>query len=223
MGMARQSPAPAYQRTLIITKHAIERFRERVDEEFTSRSDGDLGNLLDERVKHSEDRTVVTDLAECDQPTIVHAISNRNGKRYYAIVRDMSVITVLDEHMLELNFSSGRWKKGGFNTPFAAAAKTLRGLVAEEPAEKSVIEATKKKGNGEPPAPDIASLGASLAQRMLEYATANLTVRDMQARIDELAQAIVPLVESRERAEAAVKVAQEALNSAIATATRRAP
>lgn len=204
-----------YSRTYVITKHAIERFRERVDEEFSARSDGDLGNLLDERVRVATDKTVITDLEECDRPTFVHAITNRDGKIYYAIVRDLTVVTVLDQEMLEVNFSSGRWKKGGFNTPFAAAAKTLRGLVVEEPAERPAPKPP------DPPEPDIAKLGAAVAQRMLEAAVAQAAVADMQARIVELQNAIVPLIESRERAASATVAAQDELINAIQTATRR--
>lgn len=215
MAKAHKAPEYAYQRTFVISKHALERFRERVDEEFTSRSELDLGNLLDERIKHSGNSSVVTDLDTCDKPTMVVRIENRNGAAYYAIVRDQTVVTVLDEHILQANFSSGKWKRGGFNTPFAKVKETLRGKVAEEPAEKPRKEA-------EPPKPpDIGALGAALAQSMLSYAAVDQTVADMHARIAELQAAMVPLVENRERAEKAVKEAQDALNTAIVNATRR--
>lgn len=231
MGMARKAPAASYQRRFVVSAHAVERFRQRVDGEFQSRSNHDLANLLDERiVRHSEDHQIITDLAECDKPTIVYRVQNRNGAIYYAVVRDNTVVTVLDEQMLDWNISSGKWKRGGFNTPFAKVAQTLRGIVPEEPAEVAVIEANRKheetdvtKQDRAPSRAEIGSLGADLSQRMLEYAVADQTVSEMQARIAELQAAMVPLVESRERAEHAVKTAQAALNSAIVNATRRTP
>lgn len=214
MAKAHKAPEPVYSRRFVITKHALQRFRERVDEEFAARSDADLGNLLDERIVHAERSTAITDLDHVDVPTVVYEIPNRSGAMYYAIVREDFVVTVLDEHMLEVNFTNGRWKRGGFNTPFAKVKDTLRGKVAEEPAER-------RPPTGPPKPPDVKALGADLADRMMAFAVADQTVTDMRNRIAELQAAMVPLVESRERAEAAVKEAQDALTTAITNATRR--
>lgn len=126
VGQAHRPPVATYSRQFVISRHAIERFRERVDVEFNARNDDDLGNLLDERIRYAEERETVTDLHNIDTPTIVARIENRDGKPLFAVVRENTCITVLDEEMVTRKFEQGTWRRGPMN---AAFRPVLRGAV----------------------------------------------------------------------------------------------
>jgi hypothetical protein len=125
MGQAHRAPPASYQRRFVISRHAVDRFRERVDEEFTARSDEDLGNLLDERIRHADGHQTVEDTHCIGSVTRVFSIQNRDGRDFYAVVRDDTCVTVLDEDMLRVNFENGSWKTGPMNMAFRNA---LRGV-----------------------------------------------------------------------------------------------
>jgi hypothetical protein len=114
-------PSRSYKRRFMISRHALDRFRERVDEEFRHRDDDDLGNLLDERVQHAEFTYQVRDPRAPDAITTLRSVACRHAT-YYAVVRSGTVITVLDEEMARNNFD-GQWSPI-LNAPF----EVLRGL-----------------------------------------------------------------------------------------------
>jgi hypothetical protein len=114
-------PSRSYKRRFMISRHALDRFRERVDEEFRHRDDDDLGNLLDERVQHAEYTYQVRDPRAPDAITTLRSVACRHAT-YYAVVRSGTVITVLDEEMARNNFD-GQWSPI-LNAPF----EVLRGL-----------------------------------------------------------------------------------------------
>jgi hypothetical protein len=100
-------PARHHKRRYTISRHAIERFRERVDEEFRHRDDEDLSNLLDDRVCHAESTYQVRDPRAPDDITTLCSVACRHAT-YYVVVRNMTVVTLLDEDMARNNFVSGR-------------------------------------------------------------------------------------------------------------------
>lgn len=108
-------PARNYKRRLSVSKHAVERFRERVDEEFRHRDDEDLSNLLDERISHAEVNYQVRDPRAPDDITTLRSVACRHAT-YYAVVRNNTVVTLLDEDMARNNFD-GQWKPV-LNAPF---------------------------------------------------------------------------------------------------------
>lgn len=110
-------PPRHHKRTYTISKHAVDRFRERVDEEFRHREDEDLSNLLDTRVKHAESSYEVRDPRAPDEITTLRSVACRHAT-YWAVVRASTVVTVLDEEMAKNNFN-GQWATV-LNTPFAA-------------------------------------------------------------------------------------------------------
>jgi hypothetical protein len=116
---SRNDRAPNdYKRKFTISAHALERFRERVDEEFRSRPDLDLGNLLDERLRHAERQYTVRDPRAPEEITYLYAIATRRGDSFYVVVRNETAVTVLDPDMAQKNFQ-GTWTST-MNTPFTA-------------------------------------------------------------------------------------------------------
>lgn len=120
-------PSRSYKRRHAVSSHAMERFRERVDEEFRHRDDEDLANLLDDRICHAEHSYEVRDPRAPEEITTLFTVECRSAT-YYAVVRDQTVVTVLDEAMAQNNFA-GQWSPV-MNAPFAV----LRGLKIPPPA-----------------------------------------------------------------------------------------
>lgn len=109
-----------YQRSFVVSKHALERFRERAETDVAYMNDFDLGNLLDERVKHAlaaKDFEQVEDMRNLDVESRVVRIEQRDGSHVFAIMRDLAIVTILEEHMLQKNFDNGSWKRIA-NKPF---------------------------------------------------------------------------------------------------------
>lgn len=110
-----------YERKFRISQHALDRFRERVDAEFIHRDDQDLGNMLDEKMRHSQERHQVVDPRAPDAATYLYTIEMRTRGTFYTVVRDDTAITVLDPDMARRNFPAV-WKPMSINTPFKALA-----------------------------------------------------------------------------------------------------
>lgn len=98
-----RTPGRYYKRHFKISDHAIERFRERVDEEHRHRDGEDLANLLDERLRYAEFNYQVHDPRSPEAVTTIRSIACRDAT-YYAVVREETAITVLDEAMAHNNF-----------------------------------------------------------------------------------------------------------------------
>jgi hypothetical protein len=133
-------PTRHYKRRFTITDHAVERFRERVDEEFRHRDDTDLANLLDERISYAEHNYQVHDHRAPQAVTTLRSVACRNAT-YYAVVRDETAVTLLDETMARNNFDP--W------TPVEVTPHGLKVLtpprlpvpLAPQPAEDRIAEA----------------------------------------------------------------------------------
>lgn len=139
MGKAWQPPKTNREFRFWISQHAVERFRERVEEEFRARTDRDLAMLLDERIYQAllaKQQTNVVDSEHPDVDTKVVKIDSRSGGVHYVVMRPyranayppmrviggpqglaQAAITVLTEDMATSNFSKGRWYVP--NRPFA--------------------------------------------------------------------------------------------------------
>jgi hypothetical protein len=110
-----------YRRKFTISVHAVERYRERVDEEFRHRDDQDLGNMLDEKLQHPESKQTVRDTKAPEEVTQLFEIVMRTGSNYFVVMRNDTAVTVLDPSMVKTNFIEGTWKPA-LNTPFSGDA-----------------------------------------------------------------------------------------------------
>jgi hypothetical protein len=118
MGKAYKAPEENRQPKFTASKHAVERFRERVEEEHLHRPDRDLALLLDARMQAGK-RHNIRDNVDGGRPAVVYEFGNQMGtKTYFAVVRDRTVVTILDEAMGRDNFKANRWAVA-FNAPFA--------------------------------------------------------------------------------------------------------
>lgn len=127
---------PYYKRTYEISKHAVDRFRERVDAEFQARPQEDLSNLLDERIRHSTDRFPIKDFTkrsvrEGRVDKFVVRLDNLDGTHCFALLEDENVVvTILTSQMVDKNLTDGSWEHvspvpPAVNSPFAALAKII--------------------------------------------------------------------------------------------------
>ena len=115
--ISRTSRAPSnYKRKYTISVHALERFRERVDDEYTCRDDHDLMNLLDEKLRAAAHKWDVRDPRAPNHVTKLYEIETRKVGVFYAVVRDETAVTVLDKEMAANNFA-GQWSPI-LNLPF---------------------------------------------------------------------------------------------------------
>ncbi len=186
-----------YKRRYLISSHALDRFRERVEEEFKHRDDADLTNLLDDRVCHSPDHYQVRDPRAPASITTLYAVQCRHGV-YYAVEREGTVVTVLDEEMARNNFG-GQWTPV-LNAPFAKL-RELKIAVAAPPIVKPRLV--------DPPAPPAAP---AVAEGSLEEAAAACArARDVQRQHEEVVAAVLV---DLERATAALRRATEATDAA---------
>ena len=135
MGHAWKPPETSREFHFHISKHAVERFRERVDEEHCSSSNRDLAMLLDQRLwdalrsspPHSE---VIEDSEAPDEVTHLVRIESRTGVNQFVVMRKMRLsqyprmpmiagptgaalcaITLLTADMATNNFNNGKWRR----------------------------------------------------------------------------------------------------------------
>lgn len=174
MGQANRAPSHKRECRYHITIHALERFRERVDEEMQSRPDRDLSLLLDERLRHAIDTgncTDIVDVASEGEDTKVVLIENRNGARSYVVMRPapdakpptLSAVTVLTAEMGEVNFATGRWYV--VHRPLAAALAGVRVTVLATPPPARIDTPVV-------PVLEVAPLGTRLSQAVAAERTA---------------------------------------------------
>ncbi len=96
----KKSPRLAF----VVSDHAMTRFRERVEEEFTHRGHDDLADLLNTRLRGAGLIRLVVDPREPTLPTTLYLFESRSGERQVAVVRESCVVTVLDEWMAQNNY-----------------------------------------------------------------------------------------------------------------------
>jgi hypothetical protein len=123
----KKKPRPG----LRVSEHAMLRFRERVEEEFLHRSDDDLADLLNDRIRAAVLSCEVVDPRDPGTPTTLHLFETRTGARLVAVVRDKTVVTVLDDWMARNNYPG--WEEGKVKLPSSAPLSSplgdkIRGL-----------------------------------------------------------------------------------------------
>ncbi len=186
-------PPRHHKRRLTISKHAIERFRERVDEEFRHRDDEDLGNLLDERLNRAEFNYQVRDPRAPDDITTLRSVACRHAT-YYAVVRHETVVTVLDEEMARKNFDS-QWSPI-MNNPF----EVLRGLKIASPPQSPAAPITAAPiatAPAEAPAPPpaaadpLAVAGAAYARARKQRRECESAVAAIKADLERATEALL--------------------------------
>lgn len=96
----KKSPRIAFR----VSDHAMERFRERVEEEFVHRNHDDLSDLLNARLRSAVLVRDVIDPRVPDLVTTLYMFETRAGTRQVAVVRESCVITVLDDWMARNNY-----------------------------------------------------------------------------------------------------------------------
>jgi hypothetical protein len=145
MGKAHQAPKRTYTRKRYISRHAIERMRERLTgTDVIHRPEQDLGNWLDRAVEDAIRGGNVTTVVERHndeeaQLVEIDAHELKAGKKLYAVVKpdlrqagfDDAIVTVLSESMVT-RYRSTRWKiPDRINSPFRALSDdaNLRKLV----------------------------------------------------------------------------------------------
>lgn len=111
----RQNLKKTPRRELRVSEHAMIRFRERVEEEFIHRGDDDLADLLNERIRAAVLSCDVVDPRVPGVPTRLHLFESRTGMRLVAVVRDKTVVTVLDDWMARNNYPG--WEDGSTAPP----------------------------------------------------------------------------------------------------------
>jgi hypothetical protein len=193
MGMAHQAPVSRYRRRYTISTHAVDRFRERVDQDTKCRPHHDLANLLDEKVQQSKSQYTVRDPRAPESATQLFAIEMRGGT-YFAVVRDETVITVLDESMVKTNYEVN-WKPV-LNAPFADKLKGVQiakppekldqtpKQIVKTPIDQAILVGALPLPVNSPPLPNpLDTAGA-------DYARALKRKRDAQLAVDAAKQAV---------------------------------
>ncbi len=206
-------PARHYKRRYTISQHAVERFRERVDEQFRHRDDEDLANLLDERLRHSEFTYQVRDPRAPEEITTLRSVACWETT-LYAVERNETIVTVLDEAMAKTNFD-GQWSPV-LNAPFVAALRDIKLPAVRVPLALPAAPAAPAAPvtEDEPAAVDpLAEAGAAYARARkqryaceqtwlrlkaeVEQATAALS--EAELAVEETHQRLIALVEGEPR------------------------
>jgi hypothetical protein len=181
-----------YKRKYTISQHALERFRERVDDEYTCRDDHDLMNLLDEKLRGARQKWDVRDPRAPTHVTKLYEISTRKVGVFYAVVRDETAVTVLDKDMAANNFA-GQWAPI-LNLPFEG----LRDFVLPSKPPVAVAAAALVEATVETPPVVIEPLQIAEETFAAAWARKEAAVAAVEAADREL-------VEARDALEAATR------------------
>jgi hypothetical protein len=213
MGQANRAPKPFYGRKFQISSHAIERFRERVDEEHFARPDHDLMNLLDERIQSASRKQDVIDHSYKGTLSTIYFVESRKGQGSLAVVRDNTCVTLLDEDMLEVNCAKKTWSMP-MNTPFKDALAGVSAPRRLTPKPEAVAQAVAAGRIVAPPSPTVdpvAVAGAAHGRAMLAEAAASVRVLAAERELDEARVALETARDDKAKAEHALR---EAVNTA---------
>lgn len=183
----------SYKRKYNISTHALQRFRERVDDEFRHRDDRDLMNLLDDKLRATDKKFDVRDPRAPGEVTKLYEISTRKAGTFYAVVREETAVTVLDKEMAANNFA-GQWEPI-LNLPFQG----LKNFVLKPPEVSKPVAEPVVDVSVPPPVSsrqvveeifvatlrrkDVAERAFDVAERELDEAEAafDVAARDMSA------------------------------------------
>jgi len=209
---ARSDRAPNnYQRKFDIREHAIDRFRERVDEEYRCRSEHDLGNLLDEKLKQAVRRFSVDDPRAPGKLTILVEIETRTST-FYVVTRGIAAITVLDPSMAKTNFAV--W------TPLDERGNLIADVQAAPPRLSfTPIDQARLRGDllpALPPSPEIALPTHGSAPEFTLLEKAGLAHARALKRSKDCELAVTHAKQTLAKAEADLEEAKVALATAAA-------
>jgi hypothetical protein len=151
---SRTARAPNnYKRKFTISVHALDRFRERVDEEFRHRDEYDLGNLLDDKLRQCKNPNTVRDPRAPEEVTYLYQIETRKNGAFYVVVRNETAVTVLDPDMAQRNFQQ-TWAQT-LNSPFNndSLKKVMDDMQTAPRPKLAPKDEAILRGNVPPPAP----------------------------------------------------------------------
>ena len=171
----RQNLKKTPRLALRVSEHALLRFRERVEEEFTHRGDDDLSDLLNDRIRVAVLSREVVDPRDPGASTMLHRFETRTGRLLVAVVRDKTVVTVLDDWMARNNYpgwdGSAVERPGSVLTsPLADKIRALAIVPSPTPAS-AIVEIP-----AEPPAEDAAPAAPPASAVMVTEPGADLYV-----------------------------------------------
>ena len=190
--LARTLAQPSnYQRKFKISVHALERFQERVEDEFKDWLAHDLGNLLDDRLKQSQVQYTVRDPRAPTMVTKLYEFAMR-GDVFYGVVRENTIVTVLDRTMALNNFRE-QWSSV-LNTPF-----TQESLKNVKPAS---------------PKPSLEVLGVAYAKAMRVRREAEAAFQQAEAGVTAARNILADAETKLETAKTALDAASEAAATA---------
>jgi|HubBroStandDraft_5_1064220.scaffolds.fasta_scaffold52672_1 hypothetical protein len=186
-----------------ISEHALERFRERVEEEFIHRSDDDLSDLLNARMANALRTGTVVDPRCPGAVTTLYKFECRDGSKLVAVTREQTVITVLDDWMARNNYSD--WDNEGMGTtlgvvhgeklrnitPVAASMIGALAQVTAPPEDEYLVLAAKCRTIA-------ASLKVLREQRTLldaQLSLVNQSIRDQDAELASKRDQLLKMME----------------------------
>lgn len=118
--MVKASTVPKHRRQLLVTRSAISAARDFTRLKYAQHSDGDLSKIIDEAVDLKNLELEVADTsggevlipgARCEKTLIISVAFEDVPGQLFAVVRDGSVITLLDRSKVNLNLGNGKWRQ----------------------------------------------------------------------------------------------------------------
>lgn len=170
MGQSWKAPPSTRLFHFHISEHAVERFRQRVDEEHRARDNRDLAMLLDERIWVAYQAGQVQTIVDTESPkemTKLVQIESRSGATQYVLMREarmaqypkigtlvpggpagaaLAAITLLTQEQTTNNFASGKWRAPA-HTLNEQVGKARLELVQAPPAEEVREDEPKSRGS----------------------------------------------------------------------------
>ncbi len=176
MALAHKAPHMNHKRAYTISAHAIERFRERaMDKDVLALDDWGIGNVIDATVRQNDESTIVIDTRNSDTETQVARCRYRDGAPFLAVIRDKTVVTILDIDMLATNVDNGSWRRK-INSPFTATA--LAGVVpVVETTTPPIPERAIRFGGPGPTTVSVEAPDALVDRLGVEYGRAKVAAR----------------------------------------------
>lgn len=219
MGLqANRNPRPAYSRRFSVSHHAVQRLRERHADpkSLIARTDADLANLIDERLRRCkpEDRVELIDNNYNGTPSTICKLDFEDCGfgRLIAVLRQDTCVTLLAEHMLELNIMEKKWVRPQdmAASPFA---KLREMTLAPTPAERVADEGARQRRQDR----EIGELGSELAMAKLALERASRRAADLHAQLKDAEAEQLRLAAKMDEAQ---KQFDEALARAATTTTK---
>lgn len=195
MAMAHVAPMDHYTRMFYIADHAVERFRERLQEtDVKYRDDNDLRNIIDSTVKEaihlgriegvSDDgvSTAIVDLSQCHMGDGLYAVIKANSR---AGACEYAVVTLLQAHHVEVSKRRGRWTDDD-----TLAKRLMAECGVTIPSRPTTLALAKL---GDKVAEEVAAIRSQLPPpKSLETVLVTYRVRDGQSVMEEYVKSEAP-------------------------------